>query len=322
MDKEGRLAWDVPAGKWTVLRFGHTSTGVKNAPAPASGRGLECDKLSKEGIEANFAGMMGKLIADVGRAAGKALVATHIDSWENGSQNWTARMREEFQQRRGYDLLPFLPVTDGPGGGQPGSLGAVPVGPAADGLGAGRRELRRAHGEAGPAARAAPCRSRPTAARATTCPTAAGPTSRWASSGSAAARSRPARGWPRRRTCTASGSWARRRSRRTTASAGASIRPRIKALGDRAFCEGVNRFVFHRYAMQPWLNDRPGMTMGPWGLHYERTETWWEQSRPWHEYLARCQYLLRQGRFVADICYLQPEGSPQGFQSHRRDGYD
>ena len=113
MDKEGRLAWDVPAGKWTVLRFGHTCTGVMNAPRPASGRGLECDKLSKEGIEAHFAGMMGKLIADVGRAAGKTLVATHIDSWENGSQNWTARMREEFQQRRGYDLLPFLPVLTG-----------------------------------------------------------------------------------------------------------------------------------------------------------------------------------------------------------------
>jgi hypothetical protein len=96
----------------------------------------------------------------------------------------------------------------------------------------------------------------------------------------------------------------------------------IKALGDRAFCEGVNRFVFHRYAMQPWLSYQPGMTMGPWGLHYERTETWWDQSQPWHEYLARCQYLLRQGRFVADICYLQAEGSPQGFQSHRRNGYD
>ena len=25
-------------------------------------------------------------------------------------------------------------------------------------------------------------------------------------------------------------------------------RPSIKALGDRAFCEGINRFVFHRYA--------------------------------------------------------------------------
>jgi hypothetical protein len=84
----------------------------------------------------------------------------------------------------------------------------------------------------------------------------------------------------------------------------------------------VNRFVFHRYAMQPWLNYQPGMTMGPWGLHYERTATWWEQSRPWHEYLARCQFLLRQGLFVADICYLKPEDAPQGFSVHRRHGYD
>ena len=69
----------------------------------------------------------------------------------------------------------------------------------------------------------------------------------------------------------------------------------IKDLGDWAFCEGINRFVFHRYALQPWRDVRPGMSMGPWGLHYERTQTWWEQSRPWHEYLARCQFLLQQG---------------------------
>jgi hypothetical protein len=89
----------------------------------------------------------------------------------------------------------------------------------------------------------------------------------------------------------------------------------VKDLGDGAFCEGVNRFVFHRYAMQPWTRpDRaPGMSMGPWGLHYERTQTWWEQSRAWHEYLARCQYLLQQWLFVADVCYLQPEGAPRRF---------
>ena len=96
----------------------------------------------------------------------------------------------------------------------------------------------------------------------------------------------------------------------------------IKALGDRAFCEGVSRFVFHRYAMQPWLDYRPGMTMGPWGLHYERTSTWWELAGPWHQYLARCQYMLRQGTFVADILYLQPEASPQEYKWHERNGYD
>ena len=87
----------------------------------------------------------------------------------------------------------------------------------------------------------------------------------------------------------------------------------IKILGDWAFCEGINRFVFHRYAAQPWTNVAPGMAMGPWGLHYERTQTWWEQSKAWHEYIARCQYLLQQGLFVADACYLQPEGSPRRF---------
>ena len=41
--------------------------------------------------------------------------------------------------------------------------------------------------------------------------------------------------------------------------------------------------------------------MGPWGQHLERGETWWEQSRAWLQYIARCQYLLQQGLFVADI---------------------
>ena len=113
MDKDGKLVWDAPAGKWTVLRFGHTSTGAQNGPAPATGRGLDCDKLSKQGIEANFNGMMGKLIGDVGPAAGKALVTTHVDSWEIGAQNWTAKMREEFTNRRGYDPLPYLPIMTG-----------------------------------------------------------------------------------------------------------------------------------------------------------------------------------------------------------------
>jgi hypothetical protein len=57
------------------------------------------------------------------------------------------------------------------------------------------------------------------------------------------------------------------------------------------------------------------MSMGPWGLHYERTQTWWEQSKAWHEYLARCQSLLQQGLFVADIAYLAPEGAPRKFQA-------
>ena len=67
---------------------------------------------------------------------------------------------------------------------------------------------------------------------------------------------------------------------------------------------------------------RAGHVDGALGLHYERTQTWWEQSKAWHKYLARCQFLLRQGRFVADTCYLQAEAPFQGFHAHPREGYD
>ena len=35
--------------------------------------------------------------------------------------------------------------------------------------------------------------------------------------------------------------------------------------------------------------------MGPYGVHWERTQTWWEMVPAYHEYLARCQFLLRRG---------------------------
>ncbi len=113
LGKDGRLSWDVPPGKWTLLRLGHTPTGSTNSPSPREGCGLECDKLSREGIDEHFAGLMGKLIADVGPEAGKTLSYTHIDSWEMHSQNWTLRMREEFRKRRGYDPLTLLPAMTG-----------------------------------------------------------------------------------------------------------------------------------------------------------------------------------------------------------------
>ena len=110
---DGKLDWDAPAGEWTVLRMGHTSTGKKNAPAPDSGTGLECDKMNRAAVEAHFAGMMGKVIAEVGPLAGKSLKMVLADSWEAGCQNWTPAMREEFTKRRGYDPNPWLPCIAG-----------------------------------------------------------------------------------------------------------------------------------------------------------------------------------------------------------------
>ncbi len=319
LDSSGRLVWEVPAGSWTILRLGHTTTGKDNHPAPESGRGLECDKLSRTAVEAFFEGLMGKLISDVGPLAGKSLVSTHIDSWEIGSQNWTPKLSQEFRDRRGYDLLPFLPVI---------------TGRIVDSREISERflwDLRQTINElllanyAGHMRELANRRGIRLSIEAySNCPT-----DEMAYAGRADEPMAEFWSWERYGsawTCTEMASAAHVYGKpivgaeaftATDAERWQGHPANIKDIGDWAFCEGINRFVFHRYALQPWLDVKPGMSMGPWGLHYERTQTWWEQSSAWHRYLARCQYLLRQGLFVADICYLGPEGSPQTLNAQK-----
>jgi hypothetical protein len=113
MDQRGRLIWDVPAGRWLVLRIGHTLAGGTTRSSQAGATGLECDKLSQSAIEAHFSSMVERLLTDIGPLAAKTVVSTHVDSWEAGSGNWTAGFRDEFRRRRGYDLLPYLPTLNG-----------------------------------------------------------------------------------------------------------------------------------------------------------------------------------------------------------------
>jgi hypothetical protein len=84
----------------------------------------------------------------------------------------------------------------------------------------------------------------------------------------------------------------------------------LKALGDKMFSLGINRYIFHRYAMQPWLDLEPGMTMGPWGTNFDRTITWWDQGRAWIQYVTRCQYMLQRGQFVADVLAFEGDDGP------------
>ena len=323
LGKDGRLSWDVPPGKWTVLRLGHTPTGAGNAAAPIEGRGLECDKLSREATDEHFAGLMAKLIAEVGPAAGKTLTHMHVDSWEVHSQNWTPRMRAEFQNRRGYDPLPLLPAITGR---VVDDLQVSErflwdlrktIAEMNDECYAGRlRELAHQHGmklsieaygdgtfdDLSYAGRA----------DLPMCEFWVGGMAMQTVKEMASAAHTYGRNVVGAESFTAM----------TDMSRWTNHPYSLKAQGDAVFCKGVNRFVFHRYAHQPWLDRRPGMTMGRWGVQYERTQTWWEQSRPWHEYLARCNHLLRQGLFVADLCCLQTEGSPSSMTFAPASAYD
>ena len=109
---DGRLVWDVPAGNWTIMRFGRTITGQTTRPAPVPGLGLESDKFTKTALDAHFESFIGNLLKTVGEPQhpGRGLTTVHFDSWEMSSQNWSEQFRDEFRQRRGYDPLRYLPA--------------------------------------------------------------------------------------------------------------------------------------------------------------------------------------------------------------------
>ncbi len=281
--------------------------------------GWSATSSAKRRRKLHFNALMGKLIAENRRWPARARCWSQRTSTvgKSGSQNWTPRMREEFRKRRGYDLLPLLPAFTGR------VVDSLEVSERflwdlrqtvsdllIENYAGHFRELANRHGlrlsiEAydGVPVRRDDLR-RP------------GRRADGASSGRGASSARPtvAPRWPRRPTSTASRSSAPRRLRRPTPRNGwatpATSRTSAtgrSAKGSTASCSTATPCSRGR------TRPRPGMSMGPWGLHYERTQTWWEQSRAWHEYLARCQYLLQQGLFVADICYLQPEGAPRRF---------
>jgi hypothetical protein len=314
MDASGKLDWDAPAGDWIVLRVGRTPTGRNNHPAPDEGTGPECDKFSTAALDAHWAGFVQKCIDDAGPLAGKGKTFNNvlIDSYEVGGQNWSENFRAEFQKRRGYDPLNFLPaftgrVVDSP---QISERFLFDVRRTISDLFADNyyghfTELCDAHNMySSIEPYTGPYESLQQGAAAEI------PMGEFWVGGNNidfSVKLASSVGHIYGRNVIGAESF--------TAYPGTHGRWQddpyaIKALGDEVFCLGVNRYIFHRFAMQPWTNRWPGMTMGQWGTHFDRTSTWWEQGRAWLQYVARCQYLLQSGRFVADAAYFCGENSP------------
>lgn len=315
MGREGHLSWEVPAGHWIVLRFGHTVANGATRSVQEEAKGLECDKLSKRAAETHFSHMVGKLTERVGPLAGKTLISTHIDSWEAGSGNWTDGFREEFHRRRGYDLLPLLPALNG-----------IVVDNREvserflwdyretvcelllENYAGHFRELARSKGlRLSIEGYDATCDDLRYAGRADE-----PMTEFWRS---------VYNGLPLSDLTEGMASAAHVYGKPIVAAeACTSFRgdfldhpATLKPLADWAFCTGVNRFCFSEWILQPWPHLVPGVSFSQFGTVFHRAVTWWAQSKPWHEYIARCQYMLRQGQFIADICFVVPEGGPYRF---------
>ena len=319
LDDQGRLRWDAPPGAWTVLRMGRRTTGASTRPAPEPGVGLECDKFDAAALDAHVAQFYGRLLDHIGpRNEEHGWTAIHIDSWEMGAQNWTDGFRETFHKRRGYDPRPFFPVYSGrivkSRALSERFLYDVRITAQELVLEHHAGHLKRLGRKHGFELSIEPYDMNPTA-DLDLGSIADVPMAEFWSVGF---------GFDSSFSCIEATSVAHVMGRPVVAAeaftAGSAEKwlnyPwAMKNQGDWAFAMGINRFVYHTFAHKP-LGEahRPGMTMGPYGVHWDRGQTWWPLVGEYHRYVSRCSHLLRQGVTVSDILYLTPEGAPHVFR--------
>ncbi len=305
LDSTGVIHWNVPAGKWTLLRLGYTITGEENETG-GGGKGLESDKLSEEATRILFDGWLSRTMKEIrSDKVGKALPLIHVDSWEACTQNWTDKLITEFQQRRGYDPLPWLPVLIG-----------IPVGSLEE-YENFLYDFRLTIAELmndnfyGKLAAMAHEKGVLFSAEAT------GPVmisdgmlhhkytdlpmgEFWRDDPSP---------YDKPEDILEAASAAHIYNRNIVqAESFTDLESKwyehpfaLKAQGDYNFCKGVNKIFFHVYVQQPFVGKQPGATLDHIGLHFNRGQTWWNQSRAWIDYITTCQSILQKGYQMADI---------------------
>lgn len=314
LNADGTLNWNVPAGNWTILRIGHTSTGHTNATGGGA-IGLECDKFNPEAVKLQFDSWFGEAVKQAGpELAKRVLKIFHIDSWECGSQNWSPVFAAEFKKRRGYDLLPYLPVMAG-----------VPVQNAeisekvlsdvretisevlVDNFFGTMAKLAHAQGCEFSAESVAPMMASDGMLHQQYTDIPMGEF--WLRS--------PTHDKPND---VADAISAGHIYGKNVIGSEAFTELRLmwdehpgmlKMLADREFAQGINRLVFHVNVHNPWLDRKPGMTLDGIGTFFQRDQTWWKQGDAWVQYIQRCEAMLQMGHPVVDVAVFTGEETPR-----------
>lgn len=300
--KNGILDWKAPKGNWTILRMGHTSTGLTNATAGA-GAGLECDKFSREAVQSQFDHWFGRISDSIG-SSNKVLSVLHVDSWECGSQNWSLQFAEEFAKRRGYDLKPWLPVMAG--------IPMVSTAKSEQIL----RDVRQTQAELVKEVFFATFVKNAHAKGLQVSAESVAPTmvsdgmshfdavdlpmgEFWLNS--------PTHDKPNDMLDAISGAHIYGKNL-VLAEGFTQLRntwdetpSKLKGLLDLQFANGLNKMVFHVFVHNPFTDRKPGMTLDGMGLYFQRDQTWWKPAKAWMDYIQRCQRLLQFGHPVTDI---------------------
>jgi len=302
MNADGKLTWDAPEGEWSIYRFGHTTTGAMIQPAQWDAIGLECDKMSAEAVTFHVQHVLHEIKKHLGDLAGSPLSTLYFDSYEAGEPTWTPKMAEEFKNRRGYDILPWLPVLAGR------TIGSKRV--TEEFHADFQRTVKDLYRDCYWAIPRALCHE---AGMQFVAEPYTGP-------------------WeieevvkfldhPNMEFWCGKDKWSpvaadpiipcsHALDQRIIGAEAFTTTPDLarwnehpawlKPIGDEAFCAGVNRMNTHHFVQQPWGPEfRPGNAMGQWGVHFGRNQTWWEPGKEWFHYLWRCQTLLQAGSIVA-----------------------
>jgi len=337
LDKDGTLRWDAPAGAWQVFRFGCTIGNHSYVSTSSEGwKGFSLDVLDAGAFRRYWDAVVEPLIADAGPLAGKALKYLHTDSWEVEPLNWTPTMRTEFQKRRGYDLLPWLPVL---------------AGRIVESRGASNRflhDFRKTLGDLAIDNHYRPFRDGAHKHGLLIHPESGGPhavpidAQRCLGFNDAPMSEFWAWSWRHRigdsnrffvkQPASAAHTYGRRL---VLAEGFTTIGPHwqetlwdnLKPSFDKACCEGLNLLVWHAFVCSPAEQGLPGLQYFA-GTHLNPNVTWWTKSAPFFSYLNRCQAMLQRGLFVADACYYYGDHVPNFAQHKRTDparvlpGYD
>lgn len=312
LDSDGHLHWSVPPGSWKILRFSQKATGARNQ------WGFFSDALSSEATDKVWEVTMAPLLREMSAEERKGLIGLEDDSWEGGAFTWTSSFLEEFERRRGYDLVPYLPILSGTKEGdsllqqQVERDYKLTISDLMADCHYGRLEkLCKEHDLVFFSEAAGPNLHTVDLLKTTSevdvpmaefwMPSAHRPTP-------------PDRYFSRNAACASHiyGKPINMDEAFTSLDPEWEVSPfDMKRVGDRAFCDGVNRLCIHNFSHSPSLTAKPGYVYVA-GTHYDPRVTWWDQTPPFNTYLARCSYMLQQGKFHADAIFYKGDNLGDG----------
>jgi hypothetical protein len=312
MDANGLLTVeDVPEGEWTVLRMGMTPTGTENSPAAPQGKGYEIDKASSELARFHFEQYMLELIKRIPEESRPALKYLIADSYEMGSQNWTDGYAERFQAKFGYDPVKYLPVISGRVVGSVEESDrflwdlrrSVADDVAYEYVGGlrkvaneyGLKTWLENYGHWGYPGEFLMYGGQSDLV--------AGEFWNEGSLGDIECKSGSSAAHMYGKPITSAEAF--------TASQKAYMRhpAMLKKRGDWSWTEGINHYVLHLYIQQP-RDEAPGINAW-FSTEFNRLNTWFDQGSAWVDYIRRCQHMLQQGKYAADILYFIGEDAPK-----------